>query len=394
MDIPKKRILKKKDLSSFAVLCAERLVRETSSFLEEPNGLFENNIDLFERNESNKTNESNKMNDDDSINVNTGEESFNYESDEDLDSDYDDFEEYIYENIIGDEIMEDIIKNFYSIIERFRINVNLGSKRVLYNIPISFLTNCIRVGFIEINDWNRLLNIENLQRFNNNFDINDCTPIILAKRLDTNNKKLDILDGQHRLYFFKNEYSLYHQRILVDIRDCMNDIDFKIQLNKIRSMNFNPQQIIKYKLHDFMERFYLQYPKNDNNFYGTNRPKLNESKFVEVVKNSSYFLNSNTTAEEVFEKIKNINIFLEKCVKKCKDIRFIYLGSNIQNEELWFDFAKQYKFYLQFDTKFDVLQLLINAEPGENYSNYLRLMFNQHKRKIGQKKERIYNFTL
>ncbi len=298
--------------------------------------------------------------------------------------------DYLYE--MDENIVEHIATNFENHIERYLINKKNDTRKI-YSFEIGLLMNLMRNKKIEFSEWNRLIDLNNIERFEDKFDPSESTPIILALRKDTN--KIEILDGQHRLSFLENKFHFYTRCIDVDIRLCFSAIDFKLKLDSIRSMNFNADQLIYYKLEEIKRLFTNKYSNISNNLYGNQRPKLNKDKFFEMIKNSQYFLSTRTGSAMVLNRVLEVNKFLDECMRNFDDIEFIYLGTREEKAKLdiWKRECNRFKFYLQLDgTNFTVLNLLINEEPGEKYGNWLNILKKAHASKKGKKIARNFDY--
>lgn len=301
-------------------------------------------------------------------------------------------DEYNYIYDMDDDIVNHISLNFEDHIKPHEIK-RMNETRTIYSFQISLLMNLIRCKKIEFSEWNRLINPDNIERFESIFDPSESTNIILAFRRDT--KKIEILDGQHRLTFLINKYQYYGRHIGVDVRICNNDLDYRMKLENIRSMNFDISQLTSTKINEVKRLFFVKYPEATRSFYGNHRPKLNKDKIFDMLKNNRYFLSTSTSGTKVFTRIIEINTFLKDCLDRFKDPGYIYLGSREEKTkvDMWMKESRKNNMYLQLDgSHFHVLNLLLDIEPGENHINWTNALNDAHMKKKDRTK-RTFNYS-
>ncbi len=227
-----------------------------------------------------------------------------------------DEEEIINEEEIEVEVeveeIENAFENQLEIINKFAIS----EERYLTKIRCKYILWAIEHNIILYNDDNRLINEERLSQFRN-FNVNESDPIILGKYYDYDSQLYlyDIIDGQHRLEYLKNNESLYNDvEILIDIRVYKSKEDFYKILDIINNrLNFDHKQLRQFKYNEFKSYIETHFKKKmKKSIFGQMRPYVIEDKFKQKLFQTKFFNKVENKDIHIFEKIISINQFLSK----------------------------------------------------------------------------------
>ncbi len=223
-----------------------------------------------------------------------------------------DEEEIINEEEIEVEEIENAFENQLEIINKFAIS----EERYLTKIRCKYILWAIEHNIILYNDDNRLINEERLSQFRN-FNVNESDPIILGKYYDYDSQLYlyDIIDGQHRLEYLKNNESLYNDvEILIDIRVYKSKEDFYKILDIINNrLNFDHKQLRQFKYNEFKSYVETYFKKKiKKSIFGQIRPYVIEDKFKQKLFQTKFFNKIENKDIHIFEKLININQFLSK----------------------------------------------------------------------------------
>ncbi len=227
-----------------------------------------------------------------------------------------DEEEIINEEEIEVEVeveeIENAFENQLEIINKFAIS----EERYLTKIRCKYILWAIEHNIILYNDDNRLINEERLSQFRD-FNVNESDPIILGKYYDYDSQLYlyDIIDGQHRLEYLKNNESLYNDvEILIDIRVYKSKEDFYKILDIINNrLNFDHKQLRQFKYNEFKSYVETYFKKKiKKSIFGQIRPYVIEDKFKQKLFQTKFFNKIENKDIHIFEKLININQFLSK----------------------------------------------------------------------------------
>lgn len=191
-----------------------------------------------------------------------------------------------------------------------------SESRIVYKCKISYLVEALDKDEILLSENNRIVDNSRLETFEN-FDLNKCDPIILAKRVDKDSK-YEIIDGQHRMSFFKNlkQSFITDNYIPVDVRICFNENDFKEYIDSANNRkNFTSDQLRSNKfpiLRDLLNKEFK------NNLFTAPYIKINEEELKSQIFKTKFFEDFNNIPEVIFIKIMKINTFFKNIPEKNK----------------------------------------------------------------------------
>ncbi len=207
------------------------------------------------------------------------------------------------------------------------------------------------------------MNEERLQHFLH-FDIAQSDPIILGKYYSEENEcyEYDIIDGQHRIEFFKqNEDKYCNEEVIVDIRTYESKEDYYKILDIINNrVNFDHTQLRKFKYLEtksLLEAYFMR--KSKKTIYGQIRPYLQEERFQQKLFQTRFFNHIEHKGDDIFKKLMSINHFLSK-----KIVEEAKLKSSIKEK------CDKLGFYLAVDKEYLAIELLdIGEEEYEFFWN-------------------------
>ncbi len=264
------------------------------------------------------------------------------------------------------EEIENAFENQLETINKFVIS----EERFLTKIRCKYILWAIEHNIILYNDDNRLINESRLSQFCD-FNVNESDPIILGKYYDYESQLYlyDIIDGQHRLEYFKNNELLYNDiEILVDIRVYKNKEDFYKILDIINNrLNFDHKQLRQFKYNEFRNYLETYYKKKiKKSIFGVQRPYVNEEKFKQKIFQTKFFNNIENRDIIIFEKFININQFLSKIIVNENKIK-----SELKNK---FD---KIECYISIDKEYIGIELFdVDKDDYLTYWNSKKKKFN------------------
>jgi hypothetical protein len=264
------------------------------------------------------------------------------------------------------EEIENAFENQLETINKFVISEH----RFLTKIRCKYILWAIEHNIILYNDDNRLINEERLSQFRD-FNVNESDPLILGKYYDYESQLYlyDIIDGQHRLEYFKNNELLYNDiEILVDIRVYKSKEDFYKILDIINNrLNFDHKQLRQFKYNEFKNYLETYYKKKiKKSIFGVQRPYVNEEKFKQKLFQTKFFNNIENRDIIIFEKFININQFLSKIIVNENKIK-----SELKNK---FD---KIECYISIDKEYIGIELFdVDKDDYLTYWNSKKKKFN------------------
>jgi hypothetical protein len=229
-----------------------------------------------------------------------------------------------------------------------------NENRIIYQCAISEILTALEIGEIIYNN-DKIIDHEIFKTFYR-FDITSFDPIILALRMDKNSI-YEVIDGLHRLMYLKSlsaNNNLLMSLIPVDVRVCYDESDFKkyIDANNNRRL-YTSDQLKKYKYPVIIELLNTEY---NNEFFTMSYVKINKDLFKEKIFGLSYFNNFNNSAENIFQKIKEINMFLKNISNKARLSIDRDMSKKSYSKE--YEKGRKMNFYLGFDQKLNWLKLM------------------------------------
>ena len=143
----------------------------------------------------------------------------------------DDFELEDLEKILSnslEDFKEEII-TFNDILESGE-KINLSKKRIIYKCKIKYIREAYTNNELSLSEHNRMIDNSRMEDLKANFSIDKCDSVILAKCINLEQPLYQIIDGQHRITMItqlKYDNPIMEEYILLDIRQCDNDEEFK-----------------------------------------------------------------------------------------------------------------------------------------------------------------------
>lgn len=252
-----------------------------------------------------------------------------------------------------------------------------SENRIVYKCKISYLVDALNKDEILLSENNRIVDNSRLETFEN-FDLNKCDPIILAKRVDKDSK-YEIIDGQHRMSFFKNLKQsicdITDNFIPVDVRICFDEDDFKKYIDSANNRkNFTSDQLRSNKfpiLRDLLNKEFK------NNLFTSPYIKINEEDLKNQIFKTKFFEDFNNIPEVIFIKIMKINIFFKNIPEKNK----LSLDKDMTKKSYIKerDMAEKINMFIGLDKKL-TWTLLLDLEESE-WSDFWNELY-QNRRKI------------
>lgn len=219
--------------------------------------------------------------------------------------------------------------------------------------------NCSTIHHLKNNivfsDENRMINQDRIKNGFKNFDPEKCDPIILGFSDDENiieKNKLDIIDGQHRLYWlFENKDSCdINDKFIIDLRKIKDENDFRETLNIANNrLNFKDSQLNKYKLRDIHDLLVKKFGEKN---FGKNRPKANWEKMKGKLVNHSIYKKFSNDAQYVVDHLIELNRILATRSYDDNIRKSMKISSNILLK------CCKNNFFLGIDKEYRILDLI------------------------------------
>tara|TARA_B110000971_G_C19968450_1_gene481391 strand:- start:325 stop:1371 length:1047 start_codon:yes stop_codon:yes gene_type:complete len=256
-----------------------------------------------------------------------------------------------------------------------------NSKFTGHEVDKDFIRNCIKWSL------NRKLNALHWNKIYTCYkdEIIETKKLIITNpfMISYYNNNFLVLDGQHRIKALEklmNEYN-FDCKIRIDLYITN---DYKENINILRSINTtNPLKVnddIQLMLNDILTHMKQNYRLNEKTNIFTRkkaqRPKINEIKFIDKLRESKYISTHSSS--------KYICSLIDKCNKKYSKMDMIQLvnkfGKKISNNMLMN--AINYDCFLGFDYKFEWI---------DDIDNQLEKMLNKKRDKLRKKNSIIMN---
>jgi hypothetical protein len=228
-----------------------------------------------------------------------------------------------------------------------------NGNRIIYQCVISEVLTAIELDEIIYNN-DIMIDTELFKSFYR-FDVTCFDPIILGLRMDKNGI-YEVFDGMHRLMYLKTldtDNPLLLSLIPVDVRICYDESDCKKYTDANNNRRLYTDE--KLKIYKYSCLAKLLNSEYNNEFFKMSYVKINEDLFKKELFNLSYF---NHSVKHIFEKIKEINLFLKNISMTNKSK--LSIDRDISKKSYLKDYKKGVKmnFYLGFDQKLNWLKLL------------------------------------
>ena len=244
--------------------------------------------------------------------------------------------------------------------------INLSEKRIIYKCKIKYIREAYTNNELSLSEHNRMIDNSRMEDLKANFSIDKCDSVILAKCINLDVEQslyhqgeqslYQIIDGQHRITMITQlEYDnpIMEEYILLDIRQCDNDEEFKEYINSTNNRkNFSSNQLRTFKYPMLKELLLNYFPQAFTAAY----IKLDETVFKQELFKTQAFEDFDISPELIVEQLKCINNFFKVIVDKSK----LSTTHNLTKKSYVKHRAKseQLNFFLGLDVKCQWMKLL------------------------------------
>ena len=266
---------------------------------------------------------------------------------------FDDFEIEDFEDFEKESEEETI--TFNDILESGE-QIKLSDKRIIYKCKIKFICEAYTNNELSLSEHNRMIDNSRMEDLKANFSIDKCDSVILAKCINLEQPLYQIIDGQHRITMITQlEYDnpIMEEYILLDIRQCDNDEEFKEYINSTNNRkNFSSNQLRSFKYPMLKELLLNYFPQAFTAAY----IKLDETVFKQELFKTRAFEDFDISPEVIVEQLKCINNFFKVIEDKSK----LSTTHNLTKKSYVKHRAKseQLNFFLGLDVKCQWMKLL------------------------------------